>query len=403
MDPDLSQLDAYLDADGHDGYLVDADSSDSTQRYLSGFDAPDPFVTVYTPERTALLVSALEYGRAKKESRADDVSRLADYDYRALAAEHGAGEAKARVVAAWLDDLGVDSVATPERFPLGPADHLRERGVAVAPETEDVVTDIRARKTPEEIEHIRTAQQANEAAMRAAADLLEDASIVQSDEVDADTTDGDHQILRYNGAVLTSERVKEEIEVTLLRHGCALDETIVACGVDAADPHDRGSGPLRPNEPIIVDIFPRSKATKYHADMTRTFVKGEPTETVREWFELTHEALDAALDAVEAGVTGAAVHDAACDVYEDAGLPTLRSDPTTETGFIHSTGHGVGLDVHELPRISPDGGELRPGHVITIEPGLYDPAVGGVRIEDLVVVTEDGYENLTEHPIELQL
>jgi len=410
MDPDLSQLDAYLDADGHDGYLVDADSSDSTQRYLSGFDAPDPFVTVYTPERTALLVSALEYGRAKKESRADDVSRLADHDYRALAAEHGAGEAKARVVAAWLDDLGVDSVATPERFPLGPADRLRERDVSVEPESEDVVTDIRARKTPEEIEHIRTAQQANEAAMRAAAELLEDATVVESDDADADTSDitvgtdeGDRQILRYDGDVLTSERVKEEIEVTLLRHGCALDETIVACGADAADPHNRGSGPLRPNEPIIVDIFPRSKATKYHADMTRTFVKGEPAETVREWFELTHEALDAALDAVEAGVTGEAVHDAACDVYEDAGLPTLRSDPTTETGFIHSTGHGVGLDVHELPRVSPDGGELRPGHVITIEPGLYNPAVGGVRIEDLVVVTEDGYENLTEHPIELQL
>ena len=410
MDPDLSQLDAYLDADGHDGYLVDADSSDSTQRYLSGFDAPDPFVTVYTPERTALLVSALEYGRAKKESRADDVSRLADHDYRALAAEHGAGEAKARVVAAWLDDLGVDSVATPERFPLGPADRLRERDVSVEPESEDVVTDIRARKTPEEIEHIRTAQQANEAAMRAAAELLEDATVVESDDADADTSDitvgtdeGDRQILRYDGDVLTSERVKEEIEVTLLRHGCALDETIVACGADAADPHNRGSGPLRPNEPIIVDIFPQNKASKYHADMTRTFCRGEPDDTVREWYDLTEEAYRAALDAVEPGVEGEAIHDAACDVYEDAGLPTLRSDEAAETGFIHSTGHGVGLDVHEGPRIGPGVDVLEPGHVITIEPGLYDPDVGGVRIEDLVVVTEDGSENLTDYRVELEV
>ncbi|WP_144901518.1 M24 family metallopeptidase [Halobellus captivus] len=397
MDPDLSSLDSFLADEGLDGYLVDADSADSTQRYLSGFDAPDPFVTVYTPETTALLVSALEFGRAKRESRADDVSRLAEYDFRELAAEHGAKEANVRVVAAWLDDLGVERVATPDRFPLGPADRLRERGVGVDPETEDVVTQIRARKTPEEIEHIRTAQRANEAAMDAAEALLREA------EIDAGGGPDGGDVLRTDAGVLTSERVREEIEVTLLRHGCALDETIVACGADAADPHDRGSGPLRPRESIIVDIFPRSKASKYHADMTRTFVKGEPNDTLESWFALTHEALDAAVAAIEPGVTGGDVHDVVCDVYEDAGLPTLRSDPRAETGFIHSTGHGVGLDVHELPRLSPDGGKLKPGHVVTVEPGLYDPDVGGVRIEDLVVVTEDGHENLTEQVIELRI
>ncbi|MFB6091327.1 MAG: M24 family metallopeptidase [Halobellus sp.] len=396
MDPDLSRLDDYLASAGLDGYLVDADGADSTQRYLSGFDAPDPYVTLYTPEATALLVSSLEFGRARKESRADDVSRLADYDYRSLVAEHGTDEAQARIVAEWLSDRDVDAVATPDRFPLGPADRLRERGVAVESETEDVVTEIRARKTDEEVEWIREAQRANEAAMRATNEILEAATVA-----DDDGDDGD--VLRYEGDVLTSERVKREIETTLLERGCALDETIVACGADAADPHDRGSGPLRPHEPIIVDIFPRSKATRYHADMTRTFVKGEPSEEIREWFDLTKRAMDAAFDALEPGTTGEAVHDAVCDVYEDAGLPTLRSDPTAETGFIHSTGHGVGLDVHELPRVSPDGGELEPGHVITIEPGLYDPEIGGVRLEDLVVVTDDGYENLTEHPLELQV
>ena len=397
MDPDLSALNDHLDDAGLDGYLVDADSGDSTQRYLSGFDAPDPFTTVYTPETTALLVSALEFGRARTESRAADVSRLSEYDYRELASKHDAEGAKARVVAAWLDDLGVDAVATPDRFPLDPADRLCDRGVTVAPDADNVVTGIRARKTPEEVDRIRAAQRANEAAMRAAEALLREAVVGEA----SDDADADAPVLRHDGDVLTSERVKVGIEATLLEHGCGLDETIVACGADAADPHDRGSGPLRPDEPIIVDIFPRSKATGYHADMTRTFVKGEPDGTVVEWFERTHEALDAALDAVEPGATGAAVHDAACDVYEDAGLPTLRADPATETGFIHSTGHGVGLDVHELPRLAPDGGELRPDHVVTVEPGLYDPSVGGVRIEDLVVVTEDGYENLTDYPIEL--
>ena len=129
----------------------------------------------------------------------------------------------------------------------------------------------------------------------------------------------------------------------------------------------------------------------------------EPDETVEEWFELTDEARKAAIDAVEPGVEGEAIHDAACDVYEDAGLPTLRSDEAAETGFIHSTGHGVGLDVHEGPRIGPGVDVLEPGHVITIEPGLYDPDVGGVRIEDLVVVTEDGSENLTDYRVELEV
>ena len=403
MDADLPRLDEYLADADLDGYLVDADGTDSTQRYLSGFDAPDPFTTVYTPETTAVLVSALEFGRANSESRADEASRLADYDYRSLAAEHGGAEANARVVAAWLDDLGVDSVATPDRFPLGPADRLRERDITLTPDTDDVVTKIRAQKRPEEVEHIREAQRANEAAMRAAEALLRDAVVDDAGSADGSAGDDTDEVLYHDGAALTSERVKTEIEATLLERGYGLDETIVACGVEAADPHDRGSGPLRPNRPIIIDIFPRSKTTGYHADMTRTFVVGDPDPTVREWFDHTNDAVTAALDAIEPGVTGATVHDAVCDVYEDAGLPTLRSEPTTETGFIHSTGHGVGLDVHELPRIAPDGGELCPGHVVTVEPGLYDPAVGGVRTEDLILVTDDGYENLTDYAIDLQV
>jgi Xaa-Pro aminopeptidase len=390
MDPDFSTLDAFLREEGYDGYLLDDDSTNSDQRYVSGFDAPDPFLTLYTPDGTYLLVSGLEYGRATKESRADGVVRPAEYVDRS-GVDTDSLASKARAKAAFLDDHGVESVATPYRFPGGVADGLREHGVAIDADPTERIEGTRAVKTEEEVEHVRTAQAANESAMAAAEELLRLAAVA------------DDGTLRYEWETLTSERVKREIEVTLLREGCALDETIVACGSDAADPHDRGSGPLTAQEPIIVDIFPRSKATKYHADMTRTFSVGDPGDTVREWFDLTHDALEAALDAVEPGATGEAVHDAACDVYEGAGHPTLRSDPTTETGFIHSTGHGVGLDVHEQPRVSPGGEELEPGHVITVEPGLYDPDVGGVRIEDLVVVTEDGYENLTEYPVDLVL
>ncbi|WP_225333815.1 M24 family metallopeptidase [Halomicrobium urmianum] len=389
MDPDFSDLDAYLDEQGLDGYLIDADSEDADQYYLSGFDAPDPFVTLYDGEVHLLFSRSLEYGRATREARAESVERYVDYDYEAKTEEHGRREAVWHVLADFLDAYDVDSVAVPPRFPVATADGVRARGVAVEPDEDSAVTEVRATKTEDEVELIRDAQAANEKAMVAAERALRDADVA------ADGT------LELDGEPLTSERVKEEIEVTLLREGCALDDTIVACGSDAADPHDRGSGPLTAGDPVVVDIFPRDKETKYHGDMTRTFVVGEPSETVREWYDLTAEAHGAALDAVGPGVTGADVHDAVCDVYEAAGLPTLRSDESTETGFIHSTGHGVGLDVHELPRVGPNGGELEPGHVITIEPGLYDPDVGGLRLEDLVVVTEDGYENLTDYPMEL--
>ncbi|MCL7416955.1 MAG: Xaa-Pro peptidase family protein [Halalkalicoccus sp.] len=384
MDPDLSALDSFLAEADTDGYLIDADSSDSDQRYLSGFDAHDPFFTLFTGE-THLLVSGLEYGRARKESHADAVSRYADYDY-----QYGSPEERYRMLADFLADHGVSSLSVPARFPLATADGLREREIAVEAETDGVITGIRATKTDAEIDHIREAQRANEKAMARAETLLREATV----------EDG---LLVHDDRELTSERLRREIEIALLREGCALDETIVSCGADAADPHDGGSGPLRAGETIVIDIFPKSKATNYHADMTRTFSVGEPSERAREWYDLTSEAKEAALAAVEPGATGEDVHDAACDVYEEAGLPTLRDDPATETGFIHSTGHGIGLDVHELPRLAPGGAELKPGHVITVEPGLYDPQVGGIRIEDLVIVTDDGYENLTDYPEEFVL
>ncbi|SFB91903.1 Xaa-Pro aminopeptidase [Halobiforma haloterrestris] len=390
VDVDLSPLREYLAAEGLDGYCIDDDSSDSDQRYVSGFTAPDPFQTLVTQDGVHLLVSGLEYGRATAEADADSVTRLSEYDYQELVVEHGSHEAKSRTLAAFLEDHGVDSLAVPRNFPTGTADGLRDRGIEVTVEPEGIVEEIRATKNEGELEAIRESQRANEAAMARAEEL-----IAQADVADDGT-------LLVDGDPLTSERVTEEIEVTLLRHGCGLDDTIVACGADGADPHNRGSGPLEAEELIVIDIFPRNKETGYHADMTRTFARGDPDVEARRRYEVTRDAYEAALEAVEAGATGAEVHDAACDVIEGAGYDTLRSDPDAETGFIHSTGHGVGLDVHEQPSVSPSGGELEAGHVISIEPGIYDPEVGGVRIEDLVVVTEDGYENLTDYRVGLE-
>lgn len=388
--PSFDRLDdALSDRDLH-GYFIDAAADDSDQRYLSGFDAPDPYFTLYTPDDLVLLVSELEYGRARKTSAATTINRYADYDYSALREEHGPLRAREELAVRFLHDTGANSVLVPARFPLHTADGLRANGIDVTPDTTDVVKHIRAVKTPDELDLIRTVQTANERAMAAAEDLLTQARI-------HDDT------LHHDGEPLTSERVKTRIEQVLLEHGCGLDETIVAGGTHAADPHDRGSGPLPAHEPIVIDIFPRDKTTKYHADMTRTVVRGTPTPEVQARFDLTLSALETATNMIEPGVTGAAVHAAVCDIYEDAGHPTLRKNPTAETGFIHNTGHGVGLDIHELPLLAPAGPELEPGHVVTVEPGLYDPAVGGMRLEDLVVVTDTGHENLTQHPKHLTL
>jgi Xaa-Pro aminopeptidase len=385
MDPDLSALDAFLDEGDLDGYLINDSSDLSDQRYLTGFEAGDPFVSLYDGA-VHLLVSPLEYGRAKKESRADSVSRGVDFEYWEKAEEYGPTEASHRVLAEFLGAHDVSSVAVPSRYPLASADGLRAQSIEVTADEDDTIREIRAVKTPEEVEHIRVAQRANEDAMARAEELIREATV------------GEDGLLYRGDEPLTSEFVRREIEMELLRQGCALDETIVACGADAADPHDRGSGPLRANEGIIIDIFPRSKETGYFADMTRSFVKGEASDTLREWYELTAEALEAALAEVKPGAVGADIHGAVCDIYEEAGLPTLRSDESAETGFIHSTGHGVGLDIHEGPSVSTRENEIEAGHVITIEPGLYDPEIGGVRIEDIIVVTADGYENLTEYP-----
>ncbi|WP_336037824.1 M24 family metallopeptidase [Halobacterium yunchengense] len=391
MRPPYPKLDAHLADAGADGFLVDADGEDSTQYYLSGYHAPDDFATLYADGDVYLLVSGLEYTRAVADSDAAEVRKLDDYGYREKAAEVGPPEAMKLVVADFVADYGVDSVSVPASFPTGTADALRDAGVGVDPQYHDPVERVRAVKADEELECVRTAQAANEAALAAVEALLADASV---DE------DG---VLRHGGDALTSERVRDRIAGVLDDHDCVGSETIVACGPAAARAHDTGSGPLRADTPIVVDVFPEHEPTRYYGDVTRTFVKGEPSEQAREWYDVAHEAYEAALDAVEPGATGEDVHFAACDVVEDAGYPTTRSHDGPENGFFHSTGHGVGLDVHESPHLAEHGEVLEPGHVVTVEPGVYEQGVGGVRVEDLVVVTEDGYENLTDYPTDLRV
>jgi Xaa-Pro aminopeptidase len=204
------------------------------------------------------------------------------------------------------------------------------------------------------------------------------------------------------GGLLTSESVRDEMIAVCRSHGTTLPaDVMVAPGAAGAIGHDPGSGPLREGESIIIDIWPQDDETACWADMTRTFVIGDVPEDLAEWHRLTEEALEATRAAVRPGVNGREIYDIACEVYEKAGIPTQRTKAEGEVlrdGFFHGLGHGVGLDVHEEPGLGRSGDDLVAGDVITLEPGTYRQGYGGVRLEDLVLVTEDGGETLTDFP-----
>ena len=215
---------------------------------------------------------------------------------------------------------------------------------------------------------------------------------------------GDELVL--DGEQLTVERVKAEMNLAFAAHDTTADEYIVAPGAQGAVGHDMGSGPIRPNTPLVVDIFPRDNASAIYTDMTRTFVVGNVADDVREWHRLCKEALDAAIADTRAGADGRAIFDSTCDIFEAAGELTQRTKTPGEPlvdGFFHGLGHGVGLEVHEAPSLGRLADKaLVAGDVITIEPGLYRAGYGGVRLEDIVLVTADGAEVITDYPYDLE-
>ena len=290
-----------------------------------------------------------------------------------------------------VEGLGVTDAVVPTTFPLEVADRLRAKGVKLTPDREFFLERRRA-KNEAEIDGIRKAQRGTEAAMDAARDLLRRAKASNGQLV-------------VDGEVLTCERLKTAITDVFNEHGLVSDEMIVAHGPQTAVGHDMGSGPIAPSEPIVLDLFPKDRESGCYADMTRTFVVGEPPEELVEYQRLVKDALDKSIDALKPGAVGRDVFQVACDVFHEAGYPTQLSKEDGEVldrGFYHGLGHGVGLEVHERPWLSRDPGTLKAGDVVTIEPGLYRPEFGGCRLEDLVLITDDGPENLTQYPYDLQ-
>ena len=287
--------------------------------------------------------------------------------------------------------LRITSAVVPASFPLWFADRLRAEGVELTVDA-TLFDDRRRVKTDAELAGIRRAQRAAEAGMDAARDLLRRA-----------TGNGDG--LELDGEPLTVERVKSAMSQAFAAHGTTADDFIVAPGPQGAVGHDMGSGPISAGVPIVIDIWPRDNESFMFCDMTRTFVVGDVPDDVAKWHALSKQALDRAISEIKEGANGRAIFDGTCEIFEAAGEPTQRTKEEGKLladGFFHGLGHGVGLEVHEEPGLGMASQDpLRAGDVVTVEPGLYRQGYGGVRLEDLVLVTKDGAENLTSYPYDL--
>jgi Xaa-Pro aminopeptidase len=334
------------------------------------------------------MLTDLEFGRGKKESRVDEVVSYSQMEQDARQAD-GKPVAFEGVVLHLLRQREIERVEVPARFPLRIADALREGGVEVISRPDPFFPE-RAIKRADEIACLEESQAATEAAMLMAIDAVR-----RSDP-------GVDGVLQLEGEPLTSERLKGMVRAFLLERGLQIGPFIIAPGDQGCDPHDVGSGPLHAGEMIIIDIYPQHMTHRYWGDMTRTVVRGGASEVQKKMYAAVKRAQEAAIEMIRPGASGQKIHRRVQQIFEEAGFPTEQRDGTW-VGFFHGTGHGLGLDIHEPPRISAIGPDLQEGLVVTVEPGLYYPGHGGCRIEDVVLVTGDGCRNFNLAAKELEV
>ena len=351
---------------------------------------PDPFLYLERDGKRIVAIHSLEIPRVRAHRKLEilPLTRLGEDEL--IASGKRPREIVLELALRACREVGVERAAVPPSFPTEHADYLRVNGIELAVDS-DLFDNRRRVKNETELSGIRNAQKACEAALDAARELLRRA-------------EPNGAGLEVDGEPLTCEHLKHVIEGVFSRFDVDAGEMIVSHGPQTAVGHDMGSGRIKANEPIVFDLFPKDKQTSCYADMTRTYVVGEPSDEVKEWHRLVKEALDRSTAAVKPGVNGRCLYELVCDLFQDAGYKTqLNKEPgeILEDGFFHGLGHGVGLEVHELPAMSRVGHDLIPGDVVTIEPGLYRSGYGGLRLEDLVLVTDDGCEVITNYPYDL--
>ncbi|HEU5078325.1 MAG TPA: Xaa-Pro peptidase family protein [Opitutaceae bacterium] len=370
--------------------LLYADSAQNAdQLYLGRVNVPDAFISFTIGRKKYAVLNRLEFGRVKRESAFDVVLPL---EAAAKVAREKFTDRKitaAEIIAVVAREHKIKNFVVPEDFPVGIANRLSQLGVKLEI-ADGPIFPQREIKSDAEAKAIQEGNRCSAAGIAAAENVLRHSTIKAGKII-------------YRGAPLTSERLKIAIETACLEAGAVSLDTIAAGGDQACDPHHRGSGPVRPNELIIVDVFPRVVSNGYYGDMTRTFLKGRASDPQRELVSAVKDAQSAALKAIRAGVSGKHIHQQVTDVFAERGYET-KDTPNGAVGFFHGTGHGLGLAVHESPRVNGTVDyKLKRGSVVTVEPGLYYPGLGGCRIEDVVQVTEAKPKMLSKFHYEWEL
>jgi Xaa-Pro aminopeptidase len=362
--------------------LIPSGDADADFTYATGFSVESGLYVRFAEADDVLVASPLEIDRAREQSRVGRVMGLAEAGYE----EAGPFASYPRLAARLLRERGHEAARVSPRLQAGYLEELRATGLEVEVDR-DLFRAERRRKSPEEAGFIEASQRAAEAAVVEVVSLLAQADV------------GDEGVLWLDGSPLTSERLYARASLLLGERGFTCPDMIIAGSPECAMPHFRGAGPIRAGAPVIIDIFPSSRTTHYHGDLTRTVVVGEIPDEVRRMHAAALQALDAGIESIRDGASGRDVHNAVCQVLVDRGYGTSTrgfEGPGGGAEMNHSTGHGVGLDIHEEPALKgPDDNLLAAGDVVTVEPGLYLLGFGGVRVEDTGMVTGAGFRNFT--------
>lgn len=366
-----------------DNLLIVADSEhDANMLYATGMFVPDPFIYLQVRGKCHIVMNDLEIDRARKQAKHCQVISLSQCQQKL----RKLGESKvgvAEVIRLLLQQRRLKKILVPNNFPHGLARELRRVNVKVKVR-EGGFFPQREIKTLDEVKKI------NAALMMAEVGLAEGIQALKASKISKDRK------LIYHGVPLTSEKLRAIIDIAIIQTGGLANHTIVAGGKQGCDPHEGGHGILRAHEPIILDVFPRSQKTGYFGDITRTVVKGRASEPVRKLYRTVAQGQEIAFAKIRHNACGAAIHQAIQDFFELEGYKTGKRNGRME-GFFHGTGHGLGLEIHEAPRVSGSSSDiLKAGHVVTVEPGLYYPEIGGVRLEDVAHVKPEGMRNLTK-------
>ncbi|MEY2557989.1 MAG: Xaa-Pro aminopeptidase [Verrucomicrobiota bacterium] len=366
--------------------IVAASEHDPDMLYATKFFVPDPFIFLEQNGRRTIVLSDLEVDRGRKQAQADEIVSYSEFE-REVQGKQKKAPPFEKVMSHFLQKRGVRSAIVPGNFPLGYANELAARKIRVRA-TNGLFWPEREAKSDDELKLMRRALAITEKGLARAMEVLAASKL------------GPGKKLSWSGRTLTSEILRAEIDSAILRAGGLPANTIVAGGDQACDPHERGFGPLKADSLIILDIFPRDAKSGYFGDLTRTVVRGRASEEQRRLWETVREGQALALKKMKPGVDGLELHNEVKRFFTAAGFPTeVRGG--RQVGFFHGTGHGLGLEIHEFPRFQKT--VFKPGQVLTVEPGLYYPGIGGVRLEDVVVVTETGTRMLSRFEKRLEI